>query len=62
MAPMVALIIALIIPKPRWIPIRAIQPVADKGTDNSDCHVTDDAKAGSLHNLTGQPPSSKTDQ
>jgi hypothetical protein len=38
------------------------QPVADEGADNSDCHVTNDAKAGPSHNPTGQPPSDKTDQ
>ena len=38
------------------------QPIADEGADNSDHHVTDETKAGSLDNLTGQPPRSKTDQ
>jgi hypothetical protein len=38
------------------------QPVADEGADNSDDHVADEPKAGPLHDLTGQPPGSKTNQ
>jgi hypothetical protein len=38
------------------------QPVADEGADHTDYHVTDEAKAGSPDDLTGQPAGGKTDE
>jgi hypothetical protein len=53
MAPMVASMIAPIIPKPTWIPRRGNIQIADKSVDNPDRHVTNYAKSGPLNNLTG---------
>jgi hypothetical protein len=60
MAPMVALITALIIPKPRWIPRRGINQSPTMAP--TILIVTDDAKADSLHTLTSQPPGHKTNK
>ena len=38
------------------------QPITDEGTDNADDHVTDEAEAGPLDDLTGQPAGYQTDQ
>jgi hypothetical protein len=38
------------------------QPVADEGAHNADDHVADEAEAGPLDDLTGQPPGYQTDQ
>jgi hypothetical protein len=38
------------------------QPVAHEGTDDADYNVPNEAKAGPLDDLTGQPPSNQTDE
>jgi hypothetical protein len=38
------------------------QRVTDEGADNADDHVADEAEAGPLDDLTGQPPGYQTDQ
>ena len=38
------------------------QPAPDKGTDNSDDDVTEDAKPGAAHDLAGQPARDQADK
>src|SRR5438477_6420456 len=59
---MVALMIALIKPVPRWIPSCGKQPTSDKGAENPDNEVTNETKAGPAHDLTCQPAGNQTDK
>src|SRR5579871_5058582 len=38
------------------------QPTGDEGADNADNDIADDAKAGTAHDLAGQPARHQTDE
>ena len=57
----VELVIAAIMPEPRWMPTLRQQPTTNEGAYNSNDEIADDPKPGALHDLAGQPSGNEAD-